>query len=609
MSPPNRGPGFWHRLRTTPTRPADAPASGWSPAGTGAGTGTKTGTGTGADAETGSVGPPLFPPRPVAPARAKGPGLPDWADILSAAPPVADVLAAAAGRNPAQRPPTEAEQERLAGVASLLAAGQIGQAAAALDAALRDRPDVTDAGGRPLYLLESLHIALLLGAEDAAADRALRLGAWLAADDPVIEVLYARAADAAGNRAAARANWQAALARSRDLPEATAWLEAHRASPPGGVAVEDLLGAAGPLPGPVAPPPDLAPPPAEPPTWPDWLPARFLRHALVSVDADGAAQAAAADAATDAPTDAPTGAAASLFDELAILVRHPEGLADPARFGELLIAGFVVQRHLLGHLRPARVYVGRERWALPPGPGEPPPVLTLQAEMLAALWPGVRVTGEHDAAIAEANLLVVDGAAGNAATGTLIGGMMPWVAQWLGDARARAYAACGLPDAAEPPRVAGRRPRAMYVAATPPRGLDEAVQQRLFGLFKTAGYEVAVADTRAMPWRRLVRLAYGADLIAGVHGPALGLALWAHPQTRVLEFFPPGTRRYDRQLLAEATGVPYLGLEGAAEHGFVLRPRERWGPPSGDGLRPIRALPWALLERIFTPPKPPAPQP
>jgi hypothetical protein len=100
-----------------------------------------------------------------------------------------------------------------------------------------------------------------------------------------------------------------------------------------------------------------------------------------------------------------------------------------------------------------------------------------------------------------------------------------------------------------------------------------------------------------------VQLAYGADVIAGVHGPALGLALWAHARTHVLEFFPEGTCRYDGQLIAEAAGLGYLGLEGVAEHGFVIRARQRWGPPVGHGAGPVMALPWKLLEQALAVPQ------
>jgi hypothetical protein len=180
--------------------------------------------------------------------------------------------------------------------------------------------------------------------------------------------------------------------------------------------------------------------------------------------------------------------------------------------------------------------------------------------------------------------------------------MMPHVARWANEARGRAFAAFGLPASAEPPRVDGRKPRVVYLHAPPPRTLAEPARERLFALLEKAGYEVATVDTATLPWHRQVRIAFGADLIAGTNGPALDLLLWANPQTRALEFFPEGTRRYDGQLLAEAAGIAYLGLEGVAERGFVIRVRDRWGPPVGKANRLVWALPWTMLEQALAAP-------
>ena len=575
-SSPSTRPGFWQRLfRAAPSPdPVDA-------------------------------APPLVPPRPVPPPLPKGPGLPAWDEILSAAPPIAEPADAAAAmptspaavapaHQPVKRPPSEAERQVLAQVAALLGQGEIAQAAAALDAGLRDRPEVCDALGRPVYLLESLQLALLLGADAAASDRVERLRPHLAPDDPVIEVLQARAALAAGDRLAARTHWRAALARQPGLGEARAWLAANPVSPRGGHRALELLGRHAPLPGqPLpSPPPVQNLAPTGPVALPDWLPARLLSGAVLSVDSAGNAHATAAAVAS--------GAASA---ELALLFRHPDGLGPPHAFAELVLAAFVIHRQFLGHLRLARIYVGRQPWVVPPETAEggamPPP----QAELLAALFADVRVIGDHDGELREAHLLVVDGAARNAATDTLIGGMMPWVVQWAQDARARAHAACGLPDAAEPPRQPGRRPRVLYLQSAPPRALADPVRERLLGLFSTAGYAVAQADIAVMPWRRQVQLAYGADVITGVHGPAMDIALWAHPQTRVLEFFPEGTCRYDGQLIAEAAGLAYLGLEGMAERGFIIQARQRWGRPVGRGNRLVWALPWKMLEQALAVPQ------
>ena len=61
-----------------------------------------------------------------------------------------------------------------------------------------------------------------------------------------------------------------------------------------------------------------------------------------------------------------------------------------------------------------------------------------------------------------------------------------------------------------------------------------------------------------------------------------------------------GARRYDGQLLAEAAGIAYLGLEGVAERGFVINARERWVPPAGRANRLVWALPWSMLEKALS---------
>jgi hypothetical protein len=563
--------------------------------------------------------------------------LPAWDEILSAAPPVVDrerlprptavpglnrpepkraaaretrstpVTAQPAVEDsqtapgaPARRPLTEAEAGLLAQIGALLAAGKPAEAADFVEAQFRGRPEAADRNGRPVYLLESLRCALLLGRTEAAQDFATRLRAQLAPADPIIETLCARVALLNRNHAGARAAWRAALARAPGLPEAVDWLTRHPLSPDGGVPALDLV-----APGPdgarplIAAPLPLALPPQQAAAVPDWSPGRLHSMAILSVDADGNV------AVGDDRADARSVPGAS-SEDLALVLRHPHGIGQSHAFTEVLLATLVLQRTFLGHLRPARVYAGRQPWAMPPQ-AMPATVVAaqqvwVQPEMLAVLFPGLRVVGDFEGAVREANVLVVDGALRNPATGTLIGSMMPHVTQWVGEARGRALAAFGLPQTAEPPRVEGRKPRAVYLHAPPPRTLADPVRERLLALLQKLGFEVAIADTSAMPWRRQVRIAHGADLIAGVHGPALDLLLWAHPQTKALEFFPEGMRRYDGQLLAEAVGLAYLGLEGVAERGFVSRVRDRWGPPVGAADQLVWALPWTLLEQALAAP-------
>jgi hypothetical protein len=356
------------------------------------------------------------------------------------------------------------------------------------------------------------------------------------------------------------------------------------AAPPVGVPLLSLIADEHPI---LLPPPPLA---AEATGMlPAGTPGRLLGPAMLSLADDGTVEVTEA---TQAETGAP--------GELAMVLRHPAGLTGAALI-ETVLALFTLQRGFFAHLRPARIYVGAQDWATTAS-------ATMAPQLLAVLFPRASVIGAFTGTIAEPKVLLVDGGLRNAATDTLIGGMMPHIVRHAAEARHRIFAAFGLPDAAEPPRAPGRRPQALFLHAAPPRALADAARERLLALLQRAGYNVTVADMTGLPWRRQVRVACGADLIVGAHGPAMSAVLWGHKDARVLEFFPEGARRYDGQLLAEAAGLGYLGLEGVAERGFVIRARERWGPPAGETNRLVFALPWSMLEQALAqrPPSPPA---
>jgi hypothetical protein len=327
----------------------------------------------------------------------------------------------------------------------------------------------------------------------------------------------------------------------------------------------------------------LAAPPAAA-ALPAGTPGRWLQDAAVSLDPAGVVQAETLPAGTPAAVEANPA-------DLALALRMPGGQPPTRMFIEAVLALFVMQRAFLPHLRPARIYVGRAAWAA--GPSD-----ALEPQLLAVLFPGIRVLADLAGDEREARVLLVDASQRNAATDTLIGGMMPHVARHTVEARQRIFAAFGLPATAEPPLAPGRRPQALFLHSAPPRALADPVRERLVAMLRRT-YDVRYVDVANLEWRRQVRLGCGADLIVGAHSPAMAAVLWGHPQARVLEFFPEGTRRYDGQLLAEAAALAYLGLEGVAERGFVIRARERWGPPAGDANRLVWALPWAMLEQAL----------
>lgn len=86
------------------------------------------------------------------------------------------------------------------------------------------RPGLLDAYGHPIHAKESLRYCLLLGDLQRALVFGERLQAALRANDPAVQVLLARHHAAAGDRDAARAAWQAALARDPGCAEARQWL-------------------------------------------------------------------------------------------------------------------------------------------------------------------------------------------------------------------------------------------------------------------------------------------------------------------------------------------------------------------------------------------------
>ena len=577
--------------------------------------------------------PPLFRGRPVPPPEPRGPGLPPLDDILTAAPPVPDpvraprlvllpggplgeplapvasapVASAPIVSAPIASPPavpaamvpapvvparparglTPIERQAAERIRALIGAGLIGEATALLEAHFRDQPDLRDRAGLPIYLVDSFRCAAMQDRREDMRRWADAVRPLLAENDPLLEAIAARAAVRRREPAAARAAWHAALARAPDLAEARDWLARNPVAPDGGVAAAELISGPRPLLQPAPPRPHPAAPLPDAPlpyALPSGAPGQWLRHVAIRV----AETAATADAGWDTARDIP-GAAE---DDVAALLLAPDDIARPHMFGETALALFALTRASDPPLRLARLYAGRQPWATRPSQAP-------QAEMLAVLFPGLRVVAAFDGAVRETAVLALDGAARDQATGTLIGGMMPLLPRAAAEARARVFAAYGLPGSERPLRVQGRKPQALYLQATPARALADTARDRLLPLLERGGFEVTTVDMASLPFREQVRLAAGADLLFGVHGPWMASALWAHPQARLLELFPPGVRRYDTQVLAEAAGIAYLGLEGLAADGFVTQGGHRIGPPAGNPGGIVSDLPWPLLQRAL----------
>lgn len=536
--------------------------------------------------------PPLFAPRPVPPPEPRGPGLPPLDEILREAPPPPDPdrqprltlvdfawNQPAASATPAPPPPPAMDSGRVvAKLRAMLEAGMPGEARKLLDAV----PDIADEAGRPLRRVLAYRCAVAANDMESTAALAAELRPTLDEHDPLLEVIIARTAVLAGNPAVARTAWLAALHRAPGLPEAAEWLERHPVSPDGGVPVDELI--AGPRPRLDALPPLLALT-ALPDSLPPSGPAQWLRNVAIRI-ADGAPST---DAAWDEAREVP----AFADNDVAVVLRDPDDIARPAGFAETALAVFALARGGPAPLRIARLYAGRQPWAARASESQ-------QAELLAVLFPGLRVTAAFDGALRERAAIAIGGSR-DAGTGTLIGGLMPQVRRHAGEARARVYAALDLPNTALPPRVAGRKPQALLLEPSPGCALSAPVRERLLALLERHGLEVASQSLETLPWREQVRLVAGADLLIGVHGRALAPVIWAHAEAKLLEIFPRGVRRYDIQLLAEAAGIGYLGVEAAEQDGFVTRPRERFGPPTGHAGGIVTELPWTLIDSVLAP--------
>ncbi len=570
--------------------------------------------------------PPLFRSRPVPPPAPRGPGLPPDDEILLVAPPVPDparqprltlihdaehpdaspyeagvrplpagqpaTADAAAPPEPAASVPppsrqnlTPVELQVLGRIRVLLASRMAAQAKELLESHFKHRPGATGHAGLPVYLVESYRCAVLLDDLTSATEHAAALRPLIGEASPLLEVLVARAAMASGNRAVARTAWLTALSRAPGLPDAIDWLTRHPLTPDGGTPAPDLI---------LGPPPELAaaPPPLAlsvlPQGLPPTAPGQWLRDVAIRVT-DGASSP---DAAWETARALP----AAIEGDVAVLLRDPDDIARPAQFTETVLALYALARTGPAPLRLARLYAGVQPWAARA-------TFAPQAEMLAVLFPGLRVTAGFDGAVRERAVIVLDGGARDAATGTMTGGILPLLQRHTPEARARVFAAFGIPGNEFPQRTPGRQLQALYLPANPAAAFAAPARDRLIGLLQAAGFEVNAVDMALTSWRDQVRLAAGADLLFGVHGPALAAAVWAHPQARVLELFPPGVRRYENQLLAEAAGLGYLGLEGVEDGGYISRNGERGGPASEQAGGIVSTLPWHVLNIALAPPK------
>jgi len=110
---------------------------------------------------------------------------------------------------------------------SLCVAGHYEEARAFCESRFRDRPELLDQFGHPIYFKDMLRISLALGDNDAAREFAEKLRPLLLAHDPCVDVLYARHFASKNANRSARAAWLTVLERSAGNPEALAWLSDH----------------------------------------------------------------------------------------------------------------------------------------------------------------------------------------------------------------------------------------------------------------------------------------------------------------------------------------------------------------------------------------------
>lgn len=537
--------------------------------------------------------PPLFKRRPLPPPEPRGPGLPELDDIPREAPPPPDParlpqLAVVAAEPPESPPPPAplppAQLQALARLRAMVSAGMLAEARALLAEQFAAREELRDATGAPVHLLEAYRLAAFEGAPAELQRLEPRLRPFLGAGDPVLEAIQARAALRRRDPAAARAAYRAAVLRAPDCAEALDWLRRNPVSPDGGTPAADLIAGTPPL----LPPPPLPPDPAVlsmlPGGLPPGAPAHWRKDVAVRVGPSGPATDGEREAARDIP-----GATA---DEAALLLTDPADFARAQVLPEALLSFFALARASNPPLRLARLYAGREPWATTA-------MDSPHAAMLAVLFPGLRVVGAFDGAVRERTVVALDRALSDPDTGTLLGRLLPLLVQVMPEARARVFRAFGLPGSETPPRVAGRRPRALHLAPTPAAAFAATAREPLFRLLEQGGFEVASLDVATTGWGEQVRAVFGADLLFGVHGPWMTPVLWAHPAARILELFPPGVHRYETHVLAQACGLAYLGMEGRAAGGFVTQAGHRPGPPTPQAGGIVTDLPWELLNRAL----------
>jgi hypothetical protein len=314
------------------------------------------------------------------------------------------------------------------------------------------------------------------------------------------------------------------------------------------------------------------------------LPVSFYPQARVELDDRGV------PGVTGVPsTDLAAGAdVAGHAGDLTIVVRDPTYIDRYFHFMEILIGCFAFHMQHLPACRVVRIIFGSQPW-------KGPPRNNVQATLIEAVYGDIETIEDRSPLYGGPslrNVLVIDRARARSRLNKFLESLLPEAQLWMPELRRRVHAATQAPQREAPRRA--DEVRCSCVARMPPRTLAESVKSRLLQLLNDRFGSVAEFDFGGLPWSEQVRHAAGLDLLAGVHGNGLTNLLWLPPHAAVIEFFPPGARRYDYQMMAEIAGVSYFGFE-PSDHGHVFRDWTRGGPVSGDINQPIETLPEAAL--------------
>ena len=118
----------------------------------------------------------------------------------------------------------------------------------------------------------------------------------------------------------------------------------------------------------------------------------------------------------------------------------------------------------------------------------------------------------------------------------------------------------------------------LYARRTGERIFTPEVESKLLTRFSNH-FDIIDMDFWGMGWVDQIKAGASVDAFFGIHGNNLTNSIWMPSHGSVIEIFPEAAHHYDYQLMAEAMGLRYVGIEGAT----VFREFSRFGKIYGEG--------------------------